>query len=122
MLDEKDLQAIAELLRIEIAASDKRTSEAIRSLEVRTNERFDVSEEKTKREIHESEERTRRYFNELVENIVRKDIGAVADGIKTLNDRLPNVDNIFELQDRVSVLETSEKAQNKAIRELQKVQ
>lgn len=100
MLDEKDLQAIAQLIN----ASEERTRKAIHE------------------EINESEDRNRRYFNELIENVVRKDIGAVADGVETINDRLPNVDKIVDLQDRVSVLETSDEAQNKAIKELQKAQ
>ena len=68
--------------------------------------------------IKESENRMKTY----VENTVSKDIKTVAEGIKTLNDRLPNVDKIVDLQDRVSLLETADEEQNKAIKKLQKAQ
>ncbi len=79
MLDEKDLQAIAQLME----AQEKRITEQIDT------------------KISQSENRLLAY----IESNVEKEIKTLAEGHKTILDRLPIADEQEQLKSRVKVLE-----------------
>lgn len=103
MLDKEDLQAIAEL---------------INGLREEMKEEMKASEQRTQKELAS----TRNELITYIDNTVGKDIKVVAEGIKTLNDRLPNLDTIHNVQERLSEVELRTHANAKEIEKLKKAQ
>ena len=68
MLDEKDLQAIAQIKDSKIKESEQRTAQAICESEHRTMQAIRESEQRTAQAIRESEQRTMQGASTLMES------------------------------------------------------
>ena len=79
MLDQDDLKAIAQLI--------KENNEVLRA------------------EMKENNAALINQFNAVIESTVMPEIRAVAEGHQIILDRLPEVDKVGDLEDRVSTLE-----------------
>ena len=83
MLDQNDLKAIAQLIHTEIVENN----ETLRA------------------EMKENNESLINQFNAVIESTVMPEIRAVAEGHQIILDRLPEVDKVSDLEDRVGTLE-----------------
>ena len=69
MLDEKDLQAIAQIMDSKIKESEQRTAQAICESEHRTMQAIRESEQRTAQAIRESEQRTMQGASTLMSRV-----------------------------------------------------
>ena len=84
MLTKEDLQAIGELVRSEVRASEERMTAR----------------------ISESEERTKTSIMAYIENDVKKEIRQIADGHKMLAEKMDRMETkIDRLQDQVDTIQ-----------------
>lgn len=84
MLTKEDLQAIGELVRSEVRASEERMTAR----------------------ISESEDRTKTSIMAYIENDVKKEIRQIADGHKMLAEKMDRMETkIDRLQDQVDVIQ-----------------
>ena len=83
MLDQNDLKAIAELMDLKL----EKNNEVLRA------------------EMKENNAALINQFNAVIESTVMPEIRAVAEGHQIILDRLPEVDKVGDLEDRVSTLE-----------------
>ena len=94
MLDQNDLKAIAQLIHTEIVENN----ETLRAEMKETNEIL-------RAEMKENNESLINQFNAVIESTVMPEIRAVAEGHQIILDRLPEVDKVSDLEDRVGTLE-----------------
>ena len=109
MLDQNDLKAIAQLIHSEIAENNQ-------AIFNRIDTKFEENNKTLRAEIKENNEILRaemkennaaliNQFNAVIESTVMPEIRAVAEGHQIILDRLPEVDKVGDLEDRVSTLE-----------------
>lgn len=133
MLDEKDLQAISELMDEKITASEARTDEKFAALEARTDEKFAALEARMEKLILESEARTMAHVDEkvdaaearmlvMMESFFTPKFNLLADSIALLHEKLAPKEAVEVLEDRVDVLEAAVKHHSQEITELKKAQ
>lgn len=115
MLEEKDLQAIAQLMRTEIQASEERMKGHMRG-------EIQASEERMKGyvqgEIRASENRTHAF----IESGVMKQVRLLAEGHEQILERLPEAEEIDSLRSRVRTLERIVTEHSQEIGELKRAQ
>ena len=148
MLDEKDLQAISELMDEKITASEARTDEKfaalearmlagmdekITALEARMDEKIAATEARMEKLILESEARTMAHVDEkvdaaearmlvMMESFFTPKFNLLADSIALLHEKLAPKEAVEVLEDRVDVLEAAVKHHSQEITELKKAQ
>ena len=113
MLDQNDLKAIAELMDLKL----EKNNEVLRAEMKENNE---VLLNRVDRKLEENNEALLNHvdmkleenntalinqFNAVIESTVMPEIRAVAEGHQIILDRLPEVDKVGDLEDRVSTLE-----------------
>ena len=94
MLDQNDLKAIAQLM--------KENNEALLNHVDRKLEENNVT---LRAEMKENNAALINQFNAVIESTVMPEIRAVAEGHQIILDRLPEVDKVSDLEDRVGTLE-----------------
>ena len=94
MLDQNDLKAIAQLM--------KENNEALLNHVDRKLEENNVT---PRAEMKENNAALINQFNAVIESTVMPEIRAVAEGHQIILDRLPEVDKVSDLEDRVGTLE-----------------
>ena len=94
MLDQNDLKAIAQLI--------KENNEAILS---HVDMKLEENNESLRAEMKENNKSLINQFNAVIESTVMPEIRAVAEGHQIILDRLPEVDKVSDLEDRVGTLE-----------------
>ena len=82
MLDEKDLQAIAQIM----------------------DEKISASEERTNAKIAGAAEQSRQYMNVLIESDIMPKFNLLADGIKDIQEKLVPRCRVDDLEDEVKFL------------------
>ncbi len=94
MLDQNDLKAIAQLM--------KENNEALLN---HVDRKLEENNEILRAEMKENNAALINQFNAVIESTVMPEIRAVAEGHQIILDRLPEVDKVSDLEDRVSTLE-----------------
>ena len=116
MLDQNDLKAIAQLMKENNEALlnhvDRKFEENNKTLRAEMKENNEIlrAEMKENNEILRAEMKENNaalinQFNAVIESTVMPEIRAVAEGHQIILDRLPEVDKVGDLEDRVSTLE-----------------
>ena len=98
MLDQNDLKAIAELMDLKL----EKNNEVLRA-EMKENNEALLNH--VDRKLEENNTALINQFNAVIESTVMPEIRAVAEGHQIILDRLPEVDKVGDLEDRVSTLE-----------------
>lgn len=112
MLTQEDLQAIAGLINTAVTASEERMIGRIAE-----------SEERMIGRIAESEERTTGRIMSYIESHVEKELHQIADGHKSLSERVERIENkVDHISDRLDEIEGELAAQEYVITRLKKAQ
>ena len=111
MLEQQDLQAIAELIEQSIAKSETRMKEYVGQSEARMKAYTDITAERT-------ETRIKAYIEQTSE----KEIRILAESYQDLYKRLPATEEQDRLRGRVSVLEHAVKGMRTELDTLEKAQ
>ena len=98
MLDQNDLKAIAQLMDLKL----EKNNEVLRA-EMKENNEALLNH--VDRKLEENNTALINQFNAVIESTVMPEIRAVAEGHQIILDRLPEVDKVGDLEDRVSTLE-----------------
>ena len=122
MLDERDLQAIAQLLDARMDAKLEPVRQGVDSVEPRlTGQRQELLREMETRmdeKIRASESRMMAYF----EAAVMPKFDLLADGIQALQEKMPSRERFEEVEDRLDALEAAVRPHSKEIAGLKKAQ
>ena len=122
MLDERDLQAIAQLLEARMDAKLEPVRQGVDSVEPRlTGQRQELLREMETRmdeKIRASESRMMAYF----EAAVMPKFDLLADGIQALQEKMPSRERFEEVEDRLDALEAAVRLHSKEIAGLKKAQ
>ena len=122
MLDERDLQAIAQLLDARMDAKLEPVRQGVDSVEPRlTGQRQELLREMETRmdeKIRASESRMMAYFKAAV--MPKFDL--LADGIQALQEKMPSRERFEEVEDRLDALEAAVRLHSKEIAGLKKAQ
>ena len=105
MLDQNDLKAIAQLMKENnetLRAEIKENNEILRA-EMKENNEALLNHVDMK--LEENNTALINQFNAVIESTVMPEIRAVAEGHQIILDRLPEVDKVSDLEDRVGTLE-----------------
>ena len=110
MLDERDLQAIAQLIDSKLQESEQRTSQLIDSKlkesEQRTMGAIKESEQRTMGAIKESEQRTMQGAAALMESYFEPKFQLLAEGIQSLQETQIPRERFENLEEEVAFLHT----------------
>ena len=126
MLDERDLQAIAQLIDSRLQESEQRTSQLIDSKlqesEQRTAQLIDSklkeSEQRTMGAIKESEQRTMQGAAALMESYFEPKFQLLAEGIQSLQETQIPRERIENLEEEVAFLHTIVRQHSREIEKL----
>ena len=122
MLDERDLQAIAQLLDARMDAKLEPVRQGVDSVEPRlTGQRQELLREMETRmdeKIRASESRMMAYF----EAAVMPKFDLLADGIQALQEKMPSRERFEEVEDRLDALEAAVRLHSKEIKKKKKAQ
>ena len=98
MLDEKDLQAIAQIMDSKIKESEQRTAQAICESEHRTMQAIRESEQRTAQAIRESEQRTMQGASTLMESYFEPKFKLLFENQQTMMENLTPKSRVDELE------------------------
>ena len=126
MLDERDLQAIAQLIDSRLQESEQRTSQLIDSKlqesEQRTAQLIDSklkeSEQRTMGAIKESEQRTMQGAAALMESYLEPKFQLLAEGIQSLQETQIPRERFENLEEEVAFLHTIVRQHSREIEKL----
>lgn len=126
MLDEKDLQAIAQIMDSKIRESEQRTAQLIDSRlmesEQRTAQAIRESEQRTMQvldsKLKESEQRTMQGAATLMESYFEPKFKLLAEGIQSLKETQIPKDQFDELREEVFMLRAVVRRHSEEIKEL----
>ena len=126
MLDERDLQAIAQLIDSRLQKSEQRTSQLIDSKlqesEQRTSQLIDSklkeSEQRTMGAIKESEQRTMQGAAALMESYFEPKFQLLAEGIQSLQETQIPRERFDNLEEEVAFLHTIVRQHSREIEKL----
>ena len=133
MLDERDLQAIAQLIDSKLKESEQRTMGAIRESEQRTMGAIKESEQRTMGAIKESEERTMQRTTDaireseqrtmqgaaaLMESYFEPKFQLLAEGIQSLQETQIPRERFENLEEEVAFLRTIVRQHSREIEKL----
>lgn len=118
MLEERDLQAIKELIDASITASEERMSKRIDASEERMSKRIDASEERMKDHVTAAENRWMAFY----EGSIQPQIQLLAEGHQTLLETLAPKNRVEALEDEVVFMKSVIKALAQDVAELKKAQ
>ena len=104
MLDEKDLQAIAQIMDSKIKESEQRTAQAICESEHRTMQAICESEQRTAQAIRESEQRTMQGASTLMESYFEPKFKLLFENQQTMMENLTPKSRVDELEEEVAFL------------------
>ena len=113
MLDQNDLKAIAQLMDLKLEKNNevlraemKENNEALLNhVDRKLEENNEALLNHVDRKLEENNAALINQFNAVIESTVMPEIRAVAEGHQIILDRLPEVDKVGDLEDRVSTLE-----------------
>ena len=115
MLDERDLQAIAQIMDEKISASESRMKEEISA---RMKEEISASESRMKEEISASESR----MMVLMESYFEPKFNLLADGQALIREKMLPAEALSAAEDRIDVLEAVVRLHSGEIEKLKKAQ
>ena len=122
MLDERDLQAIAQLIDSKPQESEQRTSQLIDSKlkesEQRTMGAIKESEQRTMGAIKESEQRTMQGAAALMESYFEPKFQLLAEGIQSLQETQIPRERFENLEEEVAFLHTIVRQHSREIEKL----
>ena len=122
MLDERDLQAIAQLIDSKLQESAQRTSQLIDSKlkesEQRTMGAIKESEQRTMGAIKESEQRTMQGAAALMESYFEPKFQLLAEGIQSLQETQIPRERFENLEEEVAFLHTIVRQHSREIEKL----
>ena len=122
MLDERDLQAIAQLIDSKLQESEQRTSQLIESKlkesEQRTMGAIKESEQRTMGAIKESEQRTMQGAATLMESYFEPKFQLLAEGIQSLQETQIPRERFENLEEEVAFLHTIVRQHSREIEKL----
>ncbi len=133
MLDERDLQAIAQLIDSKLQESEQRTSQlidcklkeseqrtmgAIKESEQRTTGAIKESEQRTMGAIKESEQRTMQGAATLMESYFEPKFQLLAEGIQSLQETQIPRERFENLEEEVAFLHTIVRQHSREIEKL----
>ena len=122
MLDERDLQAIAQLIDSKLQESEQRTSQLIDSKlkesEQRTMGAIKESEQRTMGAIKESEQRTMQGAAALMESYFEPKFQLLAEGIQSLQETQVPRERFENLEEEVAFLHTIVRQHSREIEKL----
>ena len=122
MLDERDLQAIAQLIDSKLQQSEQRTSQLIDSKlkesEQRTMGAIKESEQRTMGAIKESEQRTMQGAAALMESYFEPKFQLLAEGIQSLQETQIPRERFENLEEEVAFLHTIVRQHSREIEKL----
>ena len=122
MLDERDLQAIAQLIDSKLQESEQRTSQLIDSKlkesEQRTMGAIKESEQRTMGAIKESEQRTMQGAAALMESYFEPKFQLLAEGIQSLQKTQIPRERFENLEEEVAFLHTIVRQHSREIEKL----
>ena len=133
MLDERDLQAIAQLIDSKLQESEQRTSQlidsklkeseqrtmgAIKESEQRTMRAIKESEQRTMGAIKESEQRTMQGAAALMESYFEPKFQLLAEGIQSLQETQIPRERFENLEEEVAFLHTIVRQHSREIEKL----
>ena len=109
MLDQNDLKAIAQLMKENNEALlnhvDRKLEENNEILRAEMKENNEALLNHVDMKLEENNTALINQFNAVIESTVMPEIRAVAEGHQIILDRLPEVDKVSDLEDRVGTLE-----------------
>ena len=111
MLDERDLQAIAQLIDSRLQESEQRTAQLIDS-------KLKESEQRTMGAIKESEQRTRQGAAALMESYFEPKFQLLAEGIQSLQETQIPRERFENLEEEVAFLHTIVRQHSREIEKL----
>ena len=111
MLDERDLQAIAQLIDSKLQESEQRTSQLIDS-------KLKESEQRTMGAIKESEQRTMQGAATLMESYFEPKFQLLAEGIQSLQETKIPRERFENLEEEVAFLHTIVRQHSREIEKL----
>ncbi len=122
MLDERDLQAIAQLIDSKLKESEQRTAQLIDSKlqesEQRTMGAIKESEQRTMGAIKESEQRTMQGAAALMESYFEPKFQLLAEGIQSLQETQIPRERFENLEEEVAFLHTIVRQHSREIEKL----
>ena len=122
MLDERDLQAIAQLIDSRLQESEQRTAQLIDSKlkesEQRTMGAIKESEQRTMGAIKESEQRTMQGAAALMESYFEPKFQLLAEGIQSLQETQIPRERFENLEEEVAFLHTIVRQHSREIEKL----
>lgn len=118
MLDERDLQAIAQLIDSKLQESEQRTMGAIKESEQRTTGAIKESEQRTMGAIKESEQRTMQGAATLMESYFEPKFQLLAEGIQSLQETQIPRERFENLEEEVAFLHTIVRQHSREIEKL----
>ena len=122
MLDERDLQAIAQLIDSKLQESEQRTAQLIDSKlkesEQRTMGAIKESEQRTTGAIKESEQRTMQGAATLMESYFEPKFQLLAEGIQSLQETQIPRERFENLEEEVAFLHTIVRQHSREIEKL----
>lgn len=122
MLDERDLQAIAQLIDSKLKESEQRTAQLIDSKlqesEQRTMGAIKESEQRTMGAIKESEQRTMQGAAALMESYFEPKFQLLAEGIQSLQEKQIPRERFENLEEEVAFLHTIVRQHSREIEKL----
>ncbi len=122
MLDERDLQAIAQLIDSKLQESEQRTAQLIDSKlkesEQRTMGAIKESEQRTMGAIKESEQRTMQGAATLMESYFEPKFQLLAEGIQSLQETQIPRERFENLEEEVAFLHTIVRQHSREIEKL----
>ena len=108
MLDEKDLQAIAQIMDEKIAASEERVTAKIMESEERMTAKIMESEERMTgrmdQKLAEQKQDLIQCMNVIIESEITPKFNLLADGIKDIQEKLVPRSRVDDLEDEVKFL------------------
>ena len=126
MLDERDLQAIAQIMDEKISASESRMKEEIGA---RMKEEISASESRMKEEISASESRMKEEISAsesrmmvLMESYFEPKFNLLADGQALIREKMLPAEALSAAEDRIDVLEAVVRLHSGEIEKLKKAQ
>ena len=111
MLDERDLQAIAQLIDSKLQESEQRTAQLIDS-------KLKESEQRTMGAIKESEQRTMQGAAALMESYFEPKFQLLAEGIQSLQETQISRERFENLEEEVAFLHTIVRQHSREIEKL----
>ena len=122
MLDERDLQAIAQLIDSKLQESEQRTAQLIDSKlqesEQRTMGAIKESEQRTMGAIKESEQRTMQGAAALMESYFEPKFQLLVEGIQSLQEKQIPRERFENLEEEVAFLRTIVRQHSREIEKL----